>query len=179
MQLDPILIYASALVVVAVMAESTTHKLRYPHWFRTQLEAYELFPAGLVPAMVRGVPVLEALLALMLLLPATRVAGGLACAVLMALYGLAIAVNLWRGRSDMDCGCAGPNQPQPLRPILLLRNLVLIGLALTAAATPVVRELGLFDLFVVIATALSLLFIYAAFNALLANAPLLNKLIGR
>ena len=96
-----------------------------------------------------------------------------------ALYAAAIGINLWRGRADIDCGCAGPDQAQPLRPVLLARNSALVLLALVASIAPVARDLNLFDGFVTLAAAAVALLIYAAADGLLANSPLLLKLIGR
>ncbi|KAI2674675.1 MauE/DoxX family redox-associated membrane protein, partial [Pseudomonas sp. TNT3] len=97
----------------------------------------------------------------------------------IALYAAAIGINLWRGRRDIDCGCAGPDQVQPLRPVLLLRNSVLVGLALLASVAPIVRDLNVFDGFVTLFASAVALLIYAAADGLLANSPLLHKLIGR
>ena len=59
------------------------------------------------------------------------------------------------------------------------RNAVLVALALLASTTPIVRDLGLFDGFVTVAASAVALLIYAAADGLLANSPLLLKLIGR
>ncbi|MNF58673.1 Methylamine utilization protein MauE [compost metagenome] len=179
MPLDPILIHACALALAAILATAATHKLRAPRWFVAQLEAYALLPQGLLKPVARLLPLLEGAVALGLLLPLSRSAAALAASALMLLYAGAIAVNLWRGRRDIDCGCAGPGESQPLRPVLLLRNAVLLGLALLATATPLARELGLFDGFVAIAAAAVLLLLYAAVDGLLTNAPRLLKLTGR
>lgn len=179
MPLDPILIHACALALAAILATAATHKLRAPRWFAAQLEAYALLPQGLLKPTARALPLLEAAIAAALLLPASRSAAALAAGALLALYAGAIAVNLWRGRRDIDCGCAGPGESQPLRPLLLLRNAALLGLALLASATPLTRELGLFDGFVAIAAAAVLLLLYAAVDGLLTNAPRLLKLTGR
>ncbi|MNR42534.1 hypothetical protein D3C85_1610600 [compost metagenome] len=63
--------------------------------------------------------------------------------------------------------------------MLLVRNSVLVMLALAAGIAPQARDLGLFDGFVVIAASAVALLIYAAAEGLLANAPRLFKLIGR
>ena len=125
------------------------------------------------------IPVAELMIAFALLVPAWRIYAALTAAGLMALYAAAIGINLWRGRRDIDCGCAGPDQAQPLRPVLLLRNSALVGLALLASVSPVVRDLGVFDGFVTVAASAVALLIYAAADGLLANSPLLLKLIGR
>ncbi|MGL6243556.1 MauE/DoxX family redox-associated membrane protein [Pseudomonas sp.] len=179
MHLDPIFIIASALATAVLLASAATHKVRAPARFAKQLADYQLLPDALVRPVARVIPVVELAIAFALLVPVSRYWAALAAASLIALYAAAIGINLWRGRRDIDCGCAGPDQAQPLRPVLLLRNSVLVGLALLASVSPVVRELGFFDGFVTVAASAVALLIYAAADGLLANSPLLLKLIGR
>lgn len=179
MTLDPIFIIASALAVAVLLASAATHKLRAPGRFARQLADYQLLPEALVRPIGRVIPLLELLIAFALLVPFSRAIAAVSAAVLIALYAAAIGINLWRGRRDIDCGCAGPDQAQPLRPILLARNAVLVALALLATSTPIVRDLGFFDGFVTVAASAVALLIYAAADGLLANSPLLLKLIGR
>lgn len=179
MTLDPIFIIASALAVAVLLASAATHKLRAPGRFARQLADYQLLPEALVRPISRVIPLLELLIAFALLVPFSRAIAAVSAAVLIALYAAAIGINLWRGRRDIDCGCAGPDQAQPLRPILLARNAVLVALALLASSTPIVRDLGFFDGFVTLAASAVALLIYAAADGLLANSPLLLKLIGR
>jgi hypothetical protein len=179
MTLDPIFIIASALAVAVLLASAATHKLRAPGRFSRQLADYQLLPEALVRPISRVIPLLELLIAFALLVPFSRAIAAVSAAVLIALYAAAIGINLWRGRRDIDCGCAGPDQAQPLRPILLARNAVLVALALLASSTPIVRDLGFFDGFVTVAASAVALLIYAAADGLLANSPLLLKLIGR
>lgn len=179
MSIDPIFIIASALAIAVLLASAATHKLRAPGRFARQLADYELLPEALVRPGARVIPVLELAIAFALLVPASRTWAALAAAGLMALYASAIGINLWRGRRDIDCGCAGPDQAQPLRPILLLRNGVLVALALLASLSPIARDLGFFDGFTTVAASAVALLIYAAVDGLLANSPLLLKLIGR
>jgi hypothetical protein len=179
MTLDPILIIASALAVAVLLASAATHKLRAPGRFARQLADYQLLPEALLRPIGRVIPLLELLIAFALLVPFSRAIAAVCAAALIALYASAIGINLWRGRRDIDCGCAGPDQAQPLRPILLARNAVLVALALLASSTPIVRELGFFDGFVTVAASAVALLIYAAADGLLANSPLLLKLIGR
>lgn len=179
MTLDPIFIIASALAVAVLLASAATHKLRAPGRFTKQLADYQLLPETLVRPVGRVIPLLELLIAFALLVPFSRAIAAVSAAVLIALYAAAIGINLWRGRRDIDCGCAGPDQAQPLRPVLLARNAVLVALALLASTTPIVRDLGFFDGFVTVAASAVALLIYAAADGLLANSPLLLKLIGR
>lgn len=179
MHSDPIFIIASALAIAVLLASAATHKVRAPARFARQLADYQLLPASLVRPVARLVPLLELAIAFALLVPVSRGWAALSAASLLALYAAAIGINLWRGRRDIDCGCAGPDQAQPLRPVLLLRNSVLVVLALLASVTPIARDMTLFDGFVTVAAAAVALLIYAAADGLLANSPLLLKLIGR
>jgi len=179
MHLDPIFIIASALAIAVLLASAATHKVRAPARFAKQLADYQLLPEALVRPVARVIPAVELVIAFALLVPVSRYWAALAAAGLISLYAAAIGINLWRGRRDIDCGCAGPDQAQPLRPVLLLRNSALVGLALLASVSPVVRDLGFFDGFVSVAASSVALLIYAAADGLLANSPLLLKLIGR
>ncbi|AKV08233.1 MULTISPECIES: MauE/DoxX family redox-associated membrane protein [Pseudomonas] len=179
MYIDPIFIIASALAIAVLLASAATHKLRAPARFARQLGDYQLLPGAIVRPVARVIPVIELAIAFALLVPACRSWAALSAASLIALYAAAIGINLWRGRGDIDCGCAGPDQAQPLRPVLLLRNSALVVLALLASVSPVARDLGFFDGFVTVAASAVALLIYAAADGLLANSPLLLKLIGR
>lgn len=179
MQPDPIYVIAAALSVSVILGSAATHKLRSPTRFANQLEDYRLLPGPLVRPVSRLLPWVEIALAFILLVPAARNVGGMAAAILLAVYAAAIAINLWRGRRDLDCGCAGPDQAQPIRAVLLARNAALVGLAMVASLAPGNRDLGVFDLFVVISASSVILFLYAAADGLMANAPRLLKLVGR
>lgn len=179
MQPDPLFTLTGALCTAVILASAATHKVRAPARFSAQLQAYQLLPSALVRPIARGLPWLELALAFALLLPLSRTGAAWAAAALLALYATAMAINLWRGRKDIDCGCAGPHQRQPIRPLLLIRNGLLVTVALLAAWQPESRALGLFDAFVVLAASAVALLIYAAADGLLANSPGLLKLIGR
>lgn len=94
-------------------------------------------------------------------------AAGIGTAALMAGYGAAIAANLVRGRSWIDCGCGGGDQ---LTWGLVARNAVLAGLAI---ATLAVRSLGSPD-WGDVAVAVPILglatLLYLAAGALLGNS---------
>jgi hypothetical protein len=179
MHSDPIFIIASAVAIAVLLASAATHKVRAPARFARQLADYQLLPDSLVRPGARLIPLLELASAFALLVPVSRGWAALSAASLLALYAAAIGINLWRGRRDIDCGCAGPDQAQPLRPVLLLRNSALVVLALLASVAPIARDMTLFDGFVTVAAAAVALLIYAAADGLLANSPLLLKLIGR
>jgi len=107
-----------------LFASAALHKLRDLPRFATVLRAYRLLPAG-AGRLAPLVPLAELSVALGLLPPVTRFGAALAGAVLLLLYGVAIAVNLGRGRRDLACGCGGPDDARPIAPWMVARNLVL------------------------------------------------------
>ncbi len=177
--LDPVFVIASSTAVAALLASAASHKLRDWRAFNGIARAYQVIPAALVPAATASLALAELSLALALLLPAWREFAALGVMLLMALYASLIGLNLWRGRRDIDCGCSGPGAAQPLRPVLLLRNLAIALLAGLAAWPMAERALGALDIFVVIAAGAVALLIHVAVDGLLANQPRLAKLTGR
>ncbi|MDF0733114.1 methylamine utilization protein MauE [Pseudomonas entomophila] len=177
--LDPVLISASSTALAVLLASAASHKLRAPRLFSHTVRRYEVLPQALALPATLGLAALELALALGLLLPASRSLAALGAVLLMALYAAAIGLNLWRGRRDIDCGCSGPGASQPLRPVLLLRNLAFAVLALVAALPSSPRALGAADLLLIVAATAVALLIHVAVDGLLANQPRLAKLTGR
>ena len=95
--------------------------------------------------------------------------------LLLATYGLAIAVNLARGRTHIDCGCsfasnrADSTSNQQLSVGLVARNILLASVALVPLLEPASRDLILIDHVLLVLTAIVLVLFFAAFNQLLAN----------
>ena len=130
---------ASAWTLAGIFLFAASHKARNYLAFRGVLSEYRLLPAALVGIAAPAVVGAEIVAALALLAPAGLMPGvpaASAAALLLCAYTGAIAVNLLRGRTSIDCGCGG--EPTPLSGWLLLRNALLLGLAFTAGtdATP-------------------------------------------
>jgi hypothetical protein len=175
MTLDPIAGLALAVLLGWVLAEAGLGKWRRPLHYAAVIDAYRLLPAGQGRHVARPLALLEIALALALLVPATRGVAAGASAALLALYAAAIALNLWRGRSTIDCGCGGA-RAQPLSRALLARNAVLIALALwLALAAPALRGTGWLDTVVALAAAAVAILAYASANLLIANRQLLAR----
>ena len=168
--LDPALLFALRAALALVWLASAGLKLRDPVRFRAALAGYELAPAGAAPALAALVSCLELALGVALLIPASGAAAALASAALLALYALAIAVNLARGRRALDCGCGG--RAQPIHESLVARNLALAALALTAALPASGRALVWLDAPTIAGGAAALAALYVALDAALANRAL-------
>lgn len=170
--------------------------------FRATFAAYKLVPQSLSDVVAGTVVILELIAAMVLLLvslvPLLVPSAGsilnfevgflsvfstsLLAPVLILSYAGAMAINLWRGRRSIDCGCGGT--PMPLSKSLVARNLILgVGLvwallniagnSFESGAKPLV---GSAALLVVFCSSLVLCFVYLIVNQLLANRALHEQL---
>jgi uncharacterized membrane protein len=173
---DPVIAMTLCGALALLLLWAGGHKLRAFGAFRVTLGDYRLLPAALtLPAAVLLVTV-EIALGLALLAPALRTLAAAGAASLLALYTGAIAANLLRGRRDIDCGCAGPASRQSLHEWLLLRNGVLVVLALLAGLPVTPRPLIWLDGVTVAGGVAVLAALYASIDRLAANAPALARL---
>jgi hypothetical protein len=128
---DPVLAGVTRLALAALFGAAVLHKLRDVGGFTATLRAYRLMPDALVPAAVALVVAGEIGVTLVLVMPGTDPLGPVAAIALLSAYSGAIAVNLARGRREIDCGCLGPGRRQRLTSWLLARNaLVALGAVL-------------------------------------------------
>lgn len=173
--LDPIVTHLASATVAIVLLVAAGQKLADREAFALALEQYQLLPESLGPFVAWSLPLAEIAAALALLPLPSRPWGALAAAALLTLVTVAVTINLLRGRAHIDCGCGGQSG-QHLSWALVLRNLVLIGLALLADARSTGRELVWLDSLTVAGGAIGLYGLYAAVNQLLANTPRLAQL---
>ena len=150
--MDPVIDVALRGGLALLFLVAALHKTRDLGSFHATLANYRLLPPRATGAAALVVVAL----------------GAVAEAMLLAAYTGAIAVNLARGRRDIDCGCAGPARRQPLRPWLLVRNAVLIGAALACLAPERVRPIVWVDALTVAGTIGVLAALYAAVERLAA-----------
>jgi hypothetical protein len=167
---DPIAVGTIVGALALVMFAAAWHKLSEPDVFAGSLAAYRLLPQTLVAPAARLLPVVEAALGAGILVPATRPAALLLLAGLVLVYGAAMAVNLLRGRQDIDCGCGGATHP--LSWGLVARNIVLAVAAVLASRPTLERSMDWID-------ALTLVLGVLAFYALYLMADELLRQAGR
>jgi len=107
--------FIGALFLAAAM-----HKLQDPMLFYAQVDAYRLLPTAWSWWLSKFLPWLEVLLVVLIFVPVSASWAAWGAAALLLIYGGAIAVNVMRGRDDLDCGCGG--QPVRISWKLVLRN---------------------------------------------------------
>jgi hypothetical protein len=174
--LDPLLCQLATAGVALVLLVGAAQKFRDLGAFADALENYALLPIALVWPLARALPAFEALAGMALLSPGSRPWGaGLATALLL-LVSAAIAINLVRGRRDIDCGCGGFEDEQHLSWALVGRNAVLLALLAASLAPVAPRALAWLDYVSLLAGAASLFGLYVLTNQLLANRPRLARL---
>ncbi|HUP71101.1 MAG TPA: MauE/DoxX family redox-associated membrane protein [Acidimicrobiales bacterium] len=115
------------IAVGVVLLVAGVAKLCQPSWPATA-RAFGA-PAWLVPVLPWGEVVLGALLVSGVGLPWTALVG----AALLAVFAVAVAIRVRRGDA-VPCGCFGETSPVPVGADTVLRNLLLVVLAVMAAA---------------------------------------------
>ena len=167
--LDPLPHLTIALALAALFAASVVHKLSGLAEWPGVVRNYRLVPDTVVGAVAFLVPCGEAMTAGALLWPATRTAGALAAAALLLVYGVALGVNLQRGRTAIDCGCFGSRLRSGLAPWMVLRNLLLAALALTLLLPLAPRTLSAIDVAVALLSTVTLAFLYPVLGIVLST----------
>src|SRR5215469_6787291 len=179
MSLDPTIVAIACSATATIFLGSAAMKFCGPMEFSAAVESYRLVPETLAVALAWIVPALELAGALGLMVSATRGTAALLLLSLLAVFTGAIALNLARGRRDLDCGCFGPLLRQPLSGWLLARN-ALLALVVLAAFNPVdARPLASLDYLTIGAAVAALVTLYGAANYLLATAPKIATLRTR
>ncbi len=181
---DPVLFYAASAALACVLLLGVLEKLKDMAGFAGAVAAYEILPTGLGAAFAWGYVLAEALAGALLLTPSSQ---GVGAALALAVLGLAtagVAVNLVRGRRDIDCGCGGPafrgaaTRGAGLSWWMVLRNalLALWTLPVFAAAHGASRSLQWADAASVFGLAMSAVALYFTVNHLLASHLKLQQL---
>lgn len=112
-----------------VFVTAAVPKLRHRDEFFGVLRNFRLLPGLALAPVALLLPLAELAVAAGLLIPATVPVAAGAAALLFAVFGAAIAINILRGRSHIDCGCMRNGMRQELSWWLVARNLVLVLLA--------------------------------------------------
>jgi len=129
-----ILAVAGPVCAGLVFATAAAEKLRHRAVLRGVISNYRLLPDfAVAPVAALQAPV-ELVLGLMLLTGVAQPYAPLGAMTLLLLFAAAMAINIKRGRSHIDCGCGGVSLRQPLRWSLIVRNVLLTVLLLPSLA---------------------------------------------
>ena len=160
---------ALALFFVWLFTAAAIHKWRTPDAYVEPMSAYL---AGFSPgrSTVWLVALFEFLLAVMILLPQSRVFGLSAGALLLLAYAALMARQISRGRVDLKCGCAGSASRVMISPGLILRNLLCTALALLALLPSGTVSSGFTTTGLTLCMVLFMIIVYLCSEQLIDNA---------
>lgn len=177
MRPDPVLAHVAACLIALVFLAGAVDKLRQRELFAGIVQAYGLLPVPLVAVFSVVIALAELGIGLALWVPALRPGAPLAGLALLAVVTAAVAINLLRGRTDLDCGCGGASGDQTLSWALVARNVVLAGILAVAVMPAAARALTWLDVAMIALATVGGFGLYAAANQLLANAPRLARFV--
>jgi hypothetical protein len=169
--IDPILQLTAALTLALVFGGGAVSKMSAWAELEGVVQNFRIVPAAVAPLIARVLPPVELVLALLVLVPASRALAGWGMGALLVLFAVSIAVNLVRGRVDIDCGCFRSALRQNLSWWLVARNAVLVALAVACARAASDRVLGWTDHFVAVAAALILFLAYLSTGYVTLRRP--------
>jgi hypothetical protein len=175
MAIDPAFSYLALLLLAGVFCSAAVLKLRDLEGFAAVVEQYRLLPETLVRSFAYALPLVEGGAVIGLLFPATRPQAAILLIALLLAFAAAMAINLARGRTDIDCGCFIGAQKQRISWPLVVRNLVLAGFGLTVLAEGTGRVLVPFDWFTIAVAAASLILLNEAVGRLFGLAPVARR----
>ena len=160
----------AAFEAVLLIASALHKAVQWRHLEDVVRRFASVHPA-LAPAALGGVAALEIAAGGLLFVPGLRVMGAVAAALVWTVYLGLIVRAFVQGRRDVDCGCTFGGAQRPLGAYQLMRNVVLLGLALFIAratvGTPAVAVQGS-----QMVAACALLALYGALDQVMALQPL-------
>lgn len=130
---NPALLMAIRVFLALFFATAALSKLGHAEEFYGVVRNFRILPDGLSRVTALALPVVELAVAAGLLIGATAVPAAIAAAALLAVFGAAIAVNVLRGRTWIDCGCFRGGLKQQVGWALVGRNALMAGAALAVA----------------------------------------------
>lgn len=135
---NPAVSIFASLFLALVLVAAALPKLRRPDEFQGVVDNYRLLPSFLVAPFAKLLPVIELATAAALLVPPAREVAAWVAAGLFVMFALALAINVGRGRTHIDCGCTRrPTSASRIGMFHVLRALGLAGVSLYAAVVPV------------------------------------------
>lgn len=159
---------ALRLFLAILFARAAWHKWSQADSFRAELSAYQLLPPLFIPSVAHLLAAMEIFCGAGLFF--THYAVMLAI-VLLLLYATAMAINLWRGHHQIDCGCGGWLSPRKnLAWTLVWRNLVLALLAFIGLLLPIPATLPPGEVISILLMAFTFWLLYEGLEQAISNS---------
>tara|TARA_R110002050_G_scaffold57423_5_gene129207 strand:- start:124639 stop:125187 length:549 start_codon:yes stop_codon:yes gene_type:complete len=161
---DPVLSILATLFVGLVLAVAAISKLRSPDEFQGVVDNYRLLPSFLVAPVARLLPLVELACAVALMVPPAREMAAWVAVGLFVMFTMALAINVGRGRTHIDCGCVRrPTSQSRIGMFHVLRALFLAGVSTFIALSSLeVANVSLASWLIGMASAALLAMLYVA-----------------
>lgn len=175
---DPTVAMFASLFVALILAAAAIPKLKNKDEFLGVVANYKLLPNFLVAPFAEMLPWIELVSAIALLIPSVHVIGASVASALFILFSIAIAINVGRGRTHIDCGCVRrPTSMSRIGMFHVLRALALAGLSLYVVVTPVeISSINLESVLTAVASAIMLSLIYLGADLMVGLPAAKNNL---
>ena len=109
---------------------ASLHKIPKPMLFVETVKTYKLLPPYAVRPFGYGLPWIELILGILLLIGWQTKTVAVINGGLYAAFTIALIINFFRGRRELNCGCFGTKKKHKLTCLLIVRDL---GLTLAAS----------------------------------------------
>ena len=156
----PVLTEAIALLIALIFGAAAITKLTAWSELPGILQNLRVLPRALVMPVALLLPLVEAAIAPSIVIRETRPVAALSAAVLFTVFGAALALNYFRGRRHIDCGCFRSDLKQPISIAVIVRNGVLTACALSLLPAAGTTQLSQLPWAIVVAAALTLFLCY-------------------
>lgn len=178
MTLDPSILLAARILGALVFGTAVFGKLRHRDEFIAVVANYRLLPQRLAQPIAWLIIVCEAVATLSLATAIALRAGAALAIGALSVFAIAMAINLVRGQTQIDCGCFQSALRQKLSVAHIVRNFVLIAaLAPLLAADP--TPVALLQALDAIGSGVVLFVLYQAFGQMLALRDAAEAARGR
>ncbi len=112
---------------------SSINKILDNRYFYAVVQSYRLLPKFATRPVSFLLPWVELILGILLIAGWNAKLVGWATAILYGLFTAALCINLFRGRSNLDCGCFGARKKHKITIRLVIRDLSLLAAACLVA----------------------------------------------
>jgi hypothetical protein len=170
MILDPFITLTAKLFLGLLLLATGVHKGVDPSRLRALILSYRLVPPYSVRTMARLAVGVEVTLGAALMVPAISKPVSLPAAGVFAIYFVVVGLSLVLARDEMDCGCSFHGMSVRVSGAHLVRNAVLVVLALVASMADSGRAIGWWEEIQIGSAVLCLALIYLGTDSLLATS---------
>jgi hypothetical protein len=172
---EPVAIIFCQLSLAVIFGLGAWGKFRDLEEFTGIVRNYRLLPEFAIRPVAYLMPVLEAMIAVTLLLGTVQPYPAMGAFVLLAIFAVAMGINILRGRRYIDCGCFRTKLKQRLSWWLVVRNGLLMAmsavLVVTAGSPGMTRPIALLDVYTGTMATIVVVLFYVVLGHVLSEAP--------